>query len=130
MKPLNDLDEQMKNEESTKLNFITPAIQKKWNAEGDRIVMEYGKKGSGHYFTDGQILVGADGTVKRGEQKKVDYLLLFKNNLPLALVEANGFTCFQKLLSLPNNASLVSNLIQVINILDCMVISRWNFDLL
>lgn len=62
MKPLNDLDEQMKNEESTKLNFITPAIQKKWNAEGDRIVMEYGKKGSGHYFTDGQILVGADGT--------------------------------------------------------------------
>lgn len=48
----------------------------------------------------------------------------------LALVEANGFTCFQKLLSLPNNASLVSNLIQVINILDCMVISRWNFDLL
>ncbi len=91
MKPLNDLDEQMKNEESTKLNFITPAIQKKWNAEGDRIVMEYGKKGSGHYFTDGQILVGADGTVKRGEQKKVDYLLLFKNNLPLALVEAKGY---------------------------------------
>ena len=91
MKPLNDLDEQLKNEESTKLNFITPAIQKKWNAEGDRIVMEYGKRGSGHYFTDGQILVESDGTVKRGEQKKVDYLLLFKNNLPLALVEAKGY---------------------------------------
>lgn len=91
MKPLNDLDEQLKNEESTKLNYITPAIQKKWNAEGDRIVMEYGKRGSGHYFTDGQILVESDGTVKRGEQKKVDYLLLFKNNLPLALVEAKGY---------------------------------------
>ena len=91
MKPLNDLDEQLKNEESTKLNYITPAIQKKWNAEGDRIVMEYGKRGSGHYFTDGQILVESDGTVKRGEQKKVDYLLLFKHNLPLALVEAKGY---------------------------------------
>ena len=44
MKPLNDLDEQMKNEESTKLNFITPAIQKKWNAEGDRIVMNTARK--------------------------------------------------------------------------------------
>ena len=29
MKALNDLDEQLKNEESTKLNYITPAIQKK-----------------------------------------------------------------------------------------------------
>ena len=91
MNPLDDLDEQLKNEESTKLNYITPTIQKKWNAEGDRIVMEYGKKGFGHYFTDGQILVEVDGTVKRGEQKKVDYLLLFKNNLPLALVEAKGY---------------------------------------
>lgn len=91
MNPLNDLDEQLKNEESTKLNFITPAIQKKWKADGDRIVMEYGKRGSGHYFTDGQILIEADGAVKRGEQKKVDYLLLFKNNLPLALVEAKGY---------------------------------------
>lgn len=91
MKPLDDLDEQHKNEENTKLNYITPAIQKKWSADGDRIVMEYGKKGYGHYFTNGQILVEPDGTVKRGEQKKVDYLLLFKNNLPLALIEAKGY---------------------------------------
>ncbi len=91
MKPLDDLDEQQKNEESTKLNYITPAIQKKWNEDGDRIVMEYGNKGHGHYFTDGKILVELDGTVKRGEQKKVDYLLLFKNNLPLALVEEKGY---------------------------------------
>ena len=90
MKPLYDLEEQLKNEESTKLNYITPAIQKKWNDEGDRLVMEYGKRGTGHYFTDGQILVDTNGNVKRGEQKKVDYLLLFKNNLPLALVEAKG----------------------------------------
>ncbi|WP_051209137.1 EcoAI/FtnUII family type I restriction enzme subunit R [Butyrivibrio sp. WCD3002] len=91
MKPIDDLDEQLKNEESTKLKYITPALQKKWNADGDQIVMEYGKKGSGHYFTDGQILVEPDGSVKRGEQKKLDYLLLFKHNLPLALVEAKGY---------------------------------------
>ncbi len=91
MKPVDDLDEQLKNEESTKLKYITPALQKKWNADGDHIVMEYGKKGHGHYFTDGQILVEPDGSIKRGEQKKIDYLLLFKNNLPLALVEAKGY---------------------------------------
>ncbi len=38
LKPIDDLDEQQKNEESTKLKYITPAIQKKWNADGDRIV--------------------------------------------------------------------------------------------
>ena len=91
MKPIDDLDEQLKNEESTKLNYITPALQKKWNADGDRIVMEYGKRGHGYYFTDGQILVQPDGSVKRGKQKKIDYLLLFKHNLPLALVEAKGY---------------------------------------
>jgi type I restriction enzyme R subunit len=68
----------------------TKRVQK-WNADGDRIVMEYSNKGYGHYFTDGQILVESDDTVKRGEQKKVDHLLLVKNNLPLALVEAKGY---------------------------------------
>ena len=91
MKPIEDYDVQINNEESTKLKYITPALQKKWNADGDFIVMEYGTKGKGHYFTDGQILVEQDGSVKRGEQKKIDYLLLFKNNLPLALVEAKGY---------------------------------------
>ncbi len=61
-----DLDEQERNEENTKLKYITPAIQKKWNSEGDRMVMEYGKDKfgndkSGHYFTDGQILVDGEG---------------------------------------------------------------------
>lgn len=86
MTPINDLDEQTRNEENTKLKYITPELIKKWSAEGDQIVMEYGKTA----FTDGQILVDSDGTVTRGERKKVDYLLLYKYNLPLALVEAKG----------------------------------------
>ena len=86
MTPINDIDEQTRNEENTKLKYITPELIKKWSAEGDQIVMEYGKTA----FTDGQILVDSDGTVTRGERKKVDYLLLYKYNLPLALVEAKG----------------------------------------
>ena len=53
--------------------------------------MEYGKRGHGYYFTDGQIIVQPDGSIKRGQQKKIDYLLLFKHNLPLAFVEAKGY---------------------------------------
>lgn len=86
MLPIDDIDEQTRNEENTKLKYITPELTKKWSAEGDQIVMEYGKTA----FTDGQILVDSDGTVTRGERKKVDYLLLYKYNLPLALVEAKG----------------------------------------
>ena len=89
MTPITDIDEQTRNEENTKLNYITPEIQKKWSAEGDQIIMEYGKTNN-VYFTDGQIIVGSDGNVTRGERKKVDYLLLYKYNLPLALVEAKG----------------------------------------
>lgn len=89
MTPITDIDEQTRNEENTKLNYITPEIQKKWSAEGEQIIMEYGKTNN-VYFTDGQIIVGSDGNVTRGERKKVDYLLLYKYNLPLALVEAKG----------------------------------------
>ncbi len=53
--------------------------------------MEYGKEGSGHYFTDGQVFVDSNGNTSRGKCKKVDYLLLFKGNIPLALVEAKGY---------------------------------------
>ena len=96
MKPINDVDLQEKNEETTKLKYITPALQKKWNKEGDTILMEYarndfGIEESGYYFTNGQIKVKDDGTVIRGEKKKIDYLLLCKGNYPLALVEAKGY---------------------------------------
>ena len=40
MTPITDIDEQTCNEENTKLNYITPEIQKKWSAEGDQIILE------------------------------------------------------------------------------------------
>ena len=79
---ISDIDEQLKNEENTKRMYITPIIEERWNDEKNNIVMEY-------YFTDGRVDINGS-NVKREEPKKADYLLLFKNNIPLALVEAKG----------------------------------------
>lgn len=81
LKP-DELAEQQKNEENTKAIYITPIIQERWGDNLDNIIMEY-------YFTDGRVNLDGD-KVSRGDKKKADYLLLFKNNLPLALVEAKG----------------------------------------
>ena len=78
----NDLLQQQKNEETTKLNLITPIIQKKWNLS-DKIVMEY-------KYTAGRISIDEYNVAHRGKEKKVDYLLLYKDNILLALVEAKG----------------------------------------
>src|ERR1700712_5912 len=39
------------------------------------------------YFTKGRVIVRGK-TVKRGEAKKADYLLYYKPNIPIAVVEA------------------------------------------
>ncbi|HBW13092.1 MAG TPA: restriction endonuclease subunit R [Proteiniclasticum sp.] len=66
-------------EEDIKLRYITPAIQ---NAGWDnkQIRMEYA-------FTAGRIILRGNITA-RGRKKSADYLLSFKNNFPLAIVEA------------------------------------------
>lgn len=74
--------EQQNNEETTKLRYITPEIMAKWK-NVDHILMEY-------YFTDGRITVDEYNVAHRGKPKKVDYLLLYKDNILLALVEAKG----------------------------------------
>ncbi len=78
-----EIAEQQKNEENTKKKYITPIIQERWGKDNsDNIIMEY-------YFTDGRVNIDGD-KVSRGDKKKADYLLLFKDNIPLALVEAKG----------------------------------------
>jgi type I restriction enzyme R subunit len=59
--------------------YVTPAIDRSgWSPQKWR--REYG-------FTDGKIIVrGA--LVARGRRKRVDYLLFYKPNLPVALIEA------------------------------------------
>ena len=39
------------------------------------------------YFTNGRIIVNGD-KVERGERKRADYILYYKGNVPLAIVEA------------------------------------------
>jgi len=66
-------------EEDVKRRFITPAIEKKWDTH-TQILME-------RYFTDGRVHVSKGGP-KRGEGKKADYLLCYRPEVTLAVVEA------------------------------------------
>ena len=74
--------DQQKNEETTKLRYITPVILERWQ-DVDKVLMEY-------YFTDGRISVDEYNMAHRGKPKKADYLLLFRDNIPLAIVEAKA----------------------------------------
>lgn len=67
-------------EEDIKLQFITPAIEAAGWDRQRQIKMEYN-------FTDGRVIVRGNVTA-RGKRKKADYLLYYKPNLPLAIVEA------------------------------------------
>lgn len=76
-------------ETDIRTKFITPAIVgesgSKWNVMTQ--VLEE------HYFTKGRVIVRGK-TVKRGEAKKADYILFYKPNIPIAVIEAkdNNYT--------------------------------------
>ena len=74
-------------ETDIRTKFITPAILgpdgSKWNLMTQ--VLEE------HYFTKGRVIVRGK-TVSRGEAKKADYILFYKPNIPLAVVEAKDNT--------------------------------------
>lgn len=66
-------------EEDVKYQFITPAIEDAgWNK--NQLKFEYS-------FTDGEMQIRGSKSV-RGAKKRADYILLYKPNLPLAIVEA------------------------------------------
>jgi type I restriction enzyme R subunit len=67
-------------EEDIKLQFITPAIERAGWDKHSQIKMEFP-------FTDGRIIVRGNIT-SRGNKKKADYILYYKSNLPLAVIEA------------------------------------------
>ena len=70
-------------EADIRTKFITPALVgadgQKWN------VMTQLREET--YFTKGRVIVRGK-TVKRGEAKKADYLLFYKPNIPIAVIEA------------------------------------------
>jgi type I restriction enzyme R subunit len=70
-------------EADIRTKFITPALV---GANGDKWnVMTQIREEA--YFTRGRVIVRGK-TVKRGEAKKADYLLYYKPNVPLAVLEA------------------------------------------
>lgn len=66
-------------EEEVKHRYITPSIENSgW--EKEQIRMEY-------FFTDGEMRIRGS-KAQRGKRKRADYLLSYKSNIPLAIVEA------------------------------------------
>lgn len=67
-------------EEDIKIKYITPAIQKSnWDIQ-TQVRCEY-------YYTAGKMNV-RENVATRGKRKFVDYLLSYKSNLPIAIIEA------------------------------------------
>ena len=77
---MNPLEDKMNlTEEDIKERYITPAIEKAGWKKSDKL-MEY-------YYTAGRINVVND-VVERKKGRKVDYLLFYRPNYPLAVIEA------------------------------------------
>jgi type I restriction enzyme R subunit len=77
------MDKKGLKEADIRTKFITPALLgidgSKWN------VMTQLREEV--YFTKGRVIVHGK-TTKRGEAKKADYLLYYKPNIPIAIIEA------------------------------------------
>lgn len=77
------MDKKSLTEADIRTKFITPAIVgyggAKWNVM-TQILEE-------RFFTKGRVIVRGK-MVKRGEAKKADYILLYKPNIPIAVIEA------------------------------------------
>ena len=70
-------------ESDIRLQYIDPALAKLWDKQ-TQIRTEYA-------FTDGRVLINGK-TVTRGERCRADYVLFYKPNIPLAIVEAKDNT--------------------------------------
>lgn len=77
------MDKKSLTEADIRTKFITPALV---GANGDKWdVMTQIREET--YFTKGRVIVRGK-TVRRGEAKKADYLLFYKPNIPIAVIEA------------------------------------------
>jgi type I restriction enzyme R subunit len=81
--------------------FITPAIQ----SSGWDIQLQVREE---FYFTKGRVIVRGK-SVRRGDAKKADYILYYKPNLPIAVIEAKD-----------NNHSIGSGMQQALDYADIL----------
>jgi type I restriction enzyme R subunit len=79
--PAKAMDKKQLTEADIRSKFITPALVQggKWD------LMSQVREET--YFTKGRVIVRGR-TVKRGEAKKADYILYYKPNIPIAVIEA------------------------------------------
>jgi type I restriction enzyme, R subunit len=70
-------------EADIRTKFITPAITGQDGGKWD-VMLQIREEA---FFTKGRVIVRGK-TVKRGEAKKADYLLFYKPNIPIAVIEA------------------------------------------
>lgn len=80
-------------EEETKNLYITPAILKAgWTARQIRMeTVINGIKENKYEFTPGRVIVRGNKAV-RGKGRRTDYILVHKNNKPLAIIEAKDIS--------------------------------------
>ena len=75
-----DFNKKKLSEEDIKMKYITPAIEEAgWDIK-KQVRAEY-------TFTDGRVIVRGNVTT-RGKKKRADYILFYKPNMPLAIIEA------------------------------------------
>jgi type I restriction enzyme R subunit len=77
------MDKKKLSETDIRSKFITPALTGTNGDKWDLMSQIREEK----YFTKGRILVRGK-TVQRGQAKKADYLLFYKPNIPIAVIEA------------------------------------------
>jgi len=70
-------------EADIRTKFITPAIDIEESGSWDIMTQVLEE----HYFTKERVIVRGK-TVHRGEAKKADYILFYKTNIPIAVIEA------------------------------------------
>ena len=77
------MDKKQLTETDIRTKFITPALLGQ-NGDKWELMTQIREE---YHFTKGRIIVRGK-TVKRGEAKKADYILFYKPNLPIAVIEA------------------------------------------
>ena len=83
VEPAKQMNKKLLSETDIRSKFITPALCGP-NGAGWDLMTQLKEEA---YFTKGRVVVRGK-TVQRGEAKKADYLLYYKPNLPIAVIEA------------------------------------------
>lgn len=89
-------------EADIRTKYITPAVLGPGSSNWDSTTHVRDE----FYFTKGRVVVQGK-TVKRGEAKKIDHLLFYKPNIPIAVIEAKDNCDYKLIVSCGNKFILL-----------------------